>query len=489
MEYKNALELAEAHVTDILAIIEEMGQRGIRVDRARLDEFNATLDSHLGVLTFQFEHDPELEGLGGYSPKGGYKKLPTRKINCFDCGTTGMVPAKRAGKEKKCPTCKGTRRMAIVTYEGLTQIPGTDKWAHELPFLPTSGEQVKAYMGRMGHDVPFDKKGDETTATKQLLLASRKYKDDRYLSFVEYRKYKKLRGTYGDWPLEQRGDEFYVKTKFSLRPDTHRLSSIAPNVQNIPKDGPLSKAFRRCLVPRPGHKFIKVDLSSAEALVTGWLAGDPSYMRLAQLGMHKYAMATYLGLPVSTSMSDEQLKPILAGVKDRDPRLYRQMKVVIYGGNYLAGARTVFLNNPEDFASEAEAKKFLAFCNGLSPKVQQWKKRVMAQAKQARGLTNPFGYHKPFWDLPGRDGPAACAFLPQSIVAAVMKEIMLQLWYTKAGWFMIWQTHDDLCLDVPEAEVAEIREIVRKAFTQNWPQLGGLAFGCDITVGDDYACD
>jgi hypothetical protein len=215
-------------------------------------------------------------------------------------------------------------------------------------------------------------------------------------------------------------------------------------------------------------------------------------MRLAMLGTHKYAMARYLGLPVSMEMSDEELKPILNSVKDRDPRLYRQVKVVIYGGNYLAGARTVYNNNPEDFASEAEAKKFLNFCNSLSPKVQTWKKRVMAQAQAKKGLTNPFGYHRPFWDLPGNDGPASCAYLPQSIVAAVMKEIMLQLWFgtstnpewEEAGRYMVWQIHDELIFDTPEDRVEIIKPMVKAAFTQAWPQLNNLAFGCSLDVVD-----
>jgi hypothetical protein len=270
----NAYDLADRHVTDILHIIKGMGQRGVRVDPARLGEFNSELDGRLEKLVAKFDADPALQGLAGYHPAEGYKRPPTKKATCIACcdlftnEPTGYTPGTK-GKLKKCPTCKGTLLMNVEDTDGLEQVEfpvsgvKIKRWAKRLPFLATSGDQVKAYMLSQGHKVPFDKKGDETTATKQLLVAARHYKDDRYRDFVEYRKIKKLRGTYGEWPLQRRPQLcpnsgvispplFYVITKFSLKPDTHRLSSISPNVQNIPKDGDLPRMFRRCLVPFAG---------------------------------------------------------------------------------------------------------------------------------------------------------------------------------------------------------------------------------------------
>jgi hypothetical protein len=221
-------------------------------------------------------------------------------------------------------------------------------------------------------------------------------------------------------------------------------------------------------------------------------------MRLARLGIHKFAMAKFLGLPVDKTMPDDQIKPYLKDIKKRGLALYKKMKIVIYGGNYLAGPKTVFLNNPEDFESQSEAGKFLRFCTTLSDPVNRWKSSTIKQATAQKKLTNAFGYTKPFWDLPGGDAPSAVAFGPSSIIAAILKEIMWQLWFgtpehpewKEAGEWMVWQIHDELIFDIPEDRVERIMfGPVKAAFTQPWPQLDGLTFGCDIAIKDNLVKD
>lgn len=453
----NAWDVADRHVNQLLPILGVMGDRGIRVDLERLAEFNSTCDAALEAAQARFNSNADLLPLRRIHPEFGYKRTPK--------------------------DLTGLELHRILLPENVE----VERWARRKPFLATSSQQVLNYMRSRGHRIPFTKDGDETSGQKALLLAWRKYHDDNYRDFVEFRKIKKLRGTYGEWPLVQRVDGTYATTTFTLRPDNGRLSSVNPNVQNIPRDGDLSRSFRRCLVARPGHRLLQADLTSAEALATGWLSRDEVAMRIARLGTHKFATAKYVGFPVSVEMSDEELRPWLKRAKDENDVLYRKIKTTIFGGNYLAGPRKVFEQNPEEFESQADAAKFQKFCKSLFPKIGQWQQATIRQAQLARGLTNPFGYYKAFWDLPGGDGPSAVAFLPSSIVAAVMKEVMLQLWEMEAGRYMIWQVHDDLKFDVPEDRVEVVREQVRAVMTQPWPQLNGLQFGVEITVGDSLA--
>ncbi len=201
MSYENALDLANAHVTDILAIVRVMGKRGIRVDTEKLAAFNAQLDAELLVLQQQFDADLLLRSIRDYHPKEGYKKTPK--------DTTGMV-------------------QAYFPHETEVLV---ERWAKLKPFLATSSQQVKAYALAQGHKLAVTKETDEkgqrktTTGAKALALMWRKYSDNHYRDFVEYRKLKKMRGTYGEWRLIERNGCSYATTTYTLVPETNRLSS------------------------------------------------------------------------------------------------------------------------------------------------------------------------------------------------------------------------------------------------------------------------
>jgi hypothetical protein len=159
------------------------------------------------------------------------------------------------------------------------------------------------------------------------------------------------------------------------------------------------------------------------------------------------------------------------------------MKTAVYGSNYLSGPKTLYLNNPEDFENQTEAAKFQQFLK--RPKIAAWQKSVIAKAMKEKKLTNPFGYSKAFWDWPTGDGPAAVAFDPQSIVAWIMRECMLQLWDLPSFIWMIWQIHDELVYDVPDPHVEQVCQELDATMNQPWPELGGLRIGVKIEVSEN----
>lgn len=469
--YETAWDLADAHVTDLLAVLKTMGQRGIRVDREKLDEFNQSLDEEMAALQQRFDSDPELMSVRGWHPKEGYVREPKDLTGLEQIDV--LVKWKPSKKEATVAEDKTVRR-----------------WARRKPFLATSSQQVLAYIKSKGHRVELKKDRDtgeqkETSGQKALLLAWRKYKDDHYRQFVDYRKLKKLRGTYGEWPLQRRGDDLYVITRFTLRPDNGRLSSLNPNIQNIPRDGPLAKLFKSCLVASPGCVLVRGDWTSAEALVTGYLAGDEVYMRLCRGGIHKFTLAQHLKIPVHEGMSNEEIDRWTVGLKEQHHELYRKVKTARFGSTYLAGPLKIFKENPEDFESAAEAKKFQQLCK--RPKITAWQTRTINQATASKRLVNPFGYEKQFWDLPGGDGPSAVAFLPSSIIAYIAKEIMLQLWPLETGKYLVWQIHDELVADVPINRAEAVRDEMKVAMEQPWPELGGLSIGAEMKISESMA--
>lgn len=226
--YKTQWELADAHVNQLLPVLRVIGDRGIRLDKEKLAAFNTRLDEEMAALQASFDADPALHPFRPLHPKHkdgtfGYKKPPK--------DTTGMV-------ERDFLV---TLEEPVTVGEVTTNLQTVRRWCKLKPFLATSPNHVKAYITAMGHKMPTvrDEEAEDgkkdTTNAKALSLLWRLHSDGHYRDFVEMRKLRKLRGTYGEWPLTERDGEAYVTTTFTLKPDTSRLSSVNPNIQNIPK--------------------------------------------------------------------------------------------------------------------------------------------------------------------------------------------------------------------------------------------------------------
>ncbi len=269
----------------------------------------------------------------------------------------------------------------------------------------------------------------------------------------------------------------------------------------------LTRLFRSCLVARPGHKLVRADHGAAEAVLTGWFAGDPEYIRLCKLGIHSYTMARHRGIPIDLTRPDAEIIAQLEQVKKLDKMQYRRFKTVRYGSTYLAGPRKVFEQNPEDLSSTREAKELQKFVIGLHPLIQRFQQGILQQTIRwtpehrwgwrGNDLVNPFGYLKSYWDMKGGDGPAAVAGLVQSTEACIMKECMLELMRRNkigdrdyryySGEYLIWQIHDELVCDVPISYVDVVKQELITVMGQPWPQLGGLAIPVDVKVSESLA--
>ena len=87
----------------------------------------------------------------------------------------------------------------------------------------------------------------------------------------------------------------------------------------------------------------------------------------------------------------------------------------------------------------------------------------------------------------GKDGPASCAMLPQSTIACVMKEAMLDLWASPIAPYMTWQIHDELVFDTPVEHVELVKRLTLENMGRSWPQLRGLSIPVEIKVSEDMS--
>jgi len=402
------------------------------------------------------------------------------KAECIVCYGKGVLDGR-----KRCPCLKYE-----ITVEQVV-------WRKE-EFNAGSSDQVKSLLRELGITVPRKRDQDgewkETTGKKQLQRLAKTKPQLR--SIILIRERRKIRDTY-DWQPDTDGR---VRTFYSFNPSTWRLSSFFPNLQTIPKRGPLAPRFRRIIQAVPGHVLGECDSSAIEAVLVGYFGQSDRYLRLAKAGVHGWLTAARLGQPIPLDLPFDELQKRCKAAKGSNPKLYDSMKVTVHGGNYDQEPWGVFEQNPDVFNSPEEAATLQNFYFSTEPgqDVRKWQGDTRQRAAQQRHLQTPYGVKHWFFavfrydeyrgdwvpDAQG-DGKRCLAFLPQSTAASI------QRWYAREcvrrypsmlPFFRLF-THDDIKLEYPESLGEDPIRTLAQVMQEPLPQLGGLTIGVESKVG------
>jgi len=252
----------------------------------------------------------------------------------------------------------------------------------------------------------------------------------------------------------------------------------------------LSKIIRNLIIARPDHTFTARDYSGIEAVLVGYFASAPKYIRLAKLDVHSYYTAYALNqldgriktadLP-DISWPDDKLIPHLAGIKKEFKKDRNELyKHLVHGANFYQGARGATEKILKETGTQFPVKtvqKVMDIYFELFPEIRKWHHTLWLQAEKDGFLRNPFGYVHRFnkvydyekiggrWTKkPGPDANKVVAFLPQSTAAGIIKEAMLRLYFNRfdeAGQFLRLQVHDELLLECPMASLSEVEKVVK----------------------------
>lgn len=257
------------------------------------------------------------------------------------------------------------------------------------------------------------------------------------------------------------------------------------------QDADLSKMIRNMIIAAPGCTFYARDYSGIEAVLVGYFALAPSYIRLARMDVHSFYTAYALNqldgrvksadLPL-LAWDDAKLSAHLAGIKkefkaDRN-NLYKHL---IHGANFMQGAKgakdKIYHETGKDYAV-ALIQRVMDIYFELFPEIKKWHFSCLQQAEKDGFLRNPFGYVHRFsrvydyekvggrWSKhPGSDANKVIAFLPQSTAAGVIKEAMLRLYFNRfeeAGQYLRLLIHDELFFEVPRGLVGQVDEVVKE---------------------------
>jgi DNA polymerase-1 len=296
---------------------------------------------------------------------------------------------------------------------------------------------------------------------------------------LEQREVAKLKGTYVDaLPRYVNADTGRIHCSFSqVSAATGRLASSDPNLQNIPVRTELGRKIRRAFVARERDArgrwlLLSADYSQIELRVLAHLSGDPHLCATFERGedVHAATAARVFG--------------VQSGAVTREMRA--QAKVVNFGLLYGMGPQRL---SRETGLSLEEAKRFIERYFASFPEVKGWMERLLAQARERGYVETIAGRRRRGPDLVSENSRmrsfaenAAINTPVQGSAADIIKRAMIdlerELERSPLAGRMLLQVHDELVLDVPEAELAETEALVRRCMEGAWELAVPLHVDC-----------
>lgn len=378
------------------------------------------------------------------------------------------------------------------------------RWAQLEPWNPASPKQVLQYLQHKNYKIPKDRKtGKPTTNEEALKSIYEKNPEDPVLPILLDARH--LKHAVGDLKDAALGRDGRFHSLFTYRPDTGRLASQRPNLNNRPQgreggiEFEIAVAVSSIIEADPGKVLLSPDWKAIEAVLTGWFANDPGYIRLSLLDSHGFYTSHILahrGAPITAFKADDlDLEEKLIWLKKNYPKERALGKMINLATGYGMGARHLAAKVK---CSLPEAATFLRLKDEMAPKVAQWKKETQMRAHKEGKLTNPFGYTRAFfgvyerkpngeWKL-GREANEALAFLPQSTAAAMLRDSLVEM-DGRLGDLadLLVPVHDAVLLQCVPAHVPEVVALVREIMEREWPELNGFSVKTDWKVGLNWA--
>jgi DNA polymerase I len=299
---------------------------------------------------------------------------------------------------------------------------------------------------------------------------------------LQYRQLAKLQSTYVAAlprlvnPKTGRIHTTYNQTVAS----TGRLSSIDPNLQNIPIRTALGRRVRKAFVPKgEGNIIFAADYSQVELRIMAFYSGDPTLTDAFKTGkdIHSATAATLFGIPI----------------EDVDPDQRRIAKTVNFGIMYGLGA---FGLAQRLGLSRKEAKniidnyfeKYPGIRNYIDDTIEETRKKGYSETLRGRRryfeLINSSNHNL-------RTGAERAAInMPiQGTASDIMKIAMINVdkAMQKRGFksLMMLQVHDELVFEVVPEELDELREMVVSEMENALP-IGEVPIVVDSGTGENW---
>ncbi|MFA4964622.1 MAG: DNA polymerase I [Thermoleophilia bacterium] len=344
--------------------------------------------------------------------------------------------------------------------------------------LGSPQQLAEVLFGRLG--LAPGKKGKTGYSTDARVLRGLRDQHPIVPAVEEWRELTKLLNTYLEplpEALDPRTGRLHTTFKQTVAA-TGRLSSVNPNLQNIPVRTELGAEIRACFVAEEGCTLVVADYSQIELRLMALLSQEPALLDAYHRGedVHRVTAAAVAGIAV-----DEVTK-----------RQREHAKATNFGIMY--GLSAYGLSEQVEIPVE-EAKAFIDAYFAKYPRVRAFREQVIAQAARDGHVTTLFGRRRAVPELQSRaynvrslgerlavntvlQGTAA------DIIKVAMVTVQRELERRRLASRLVLQVHDELVLECPRGEVDECVPLLREAMCGAYAMDPALEV--EVGVGDDW---
>jgi DNA polymerase-1 len=317
------------------------------------------------------------------------------------------------------------------------------------PFNLSSPKQIQELLFDK-HKLPVLKKtpgGQPSTDEDVLQELALNYPLPKLI--LDYRGLAKLKSTYTDkLPRTVNPRTGRVHTNYAQAVAvTGRLSSNEPNLQNIPIRTPEGRRIREAFIAPPGYHIVSADYSQIELRIMAHLSHDANLLAAFASGedVHRRTASEIFGVAPEQLTSEQR----------------RYAKVINFGLIY---GMSAFGLASQLGVERAAAQQYMDRYFTRYPGVAQYMQRTRESARDKGYVETVFGRRLFMVDIKASNNQrrqaaerAAINAPMQGTAADLIKLAMIavQRWLTERelGAALIMQVHDELVLEVPDAQL------------------------------------
>ena len=324
--------------------------------------------------------------------------------------------------------------------------------------------------------LPAKKKTKSGYSTNAEVLEELKDMHPAVSLLLEYRQLAKLKSTYTDGLQVCIADDGRIHTTFNqTEARTGRISSLEPNLQNIPVRTDEGKRLREFFIAEHGKVLIDADYSQIELRVLASMANDQNMISAFKNGtdIHTATASQVFGLPI------DMITPVLRS------RAKAVNFGIVYGIGAFSLSKDIGVTRKE---ADSYIKSYLAAFNGVA----DYMEKTINEAKQNGYVTTLFGRRRylpefsssngmlrAFGERVARNAPI------QGTAADIIKLAMIKVFERLEKELpearLILQVHDELIVECNQDDVALackiLEEEMQNAASMSVPLTVDAAYG------------
>lgn len=431
------------HKLELRPVLDGLGRRGLPINREKQAELRAYVLAELATTESKLNATVP-PAIRSVHPKDGHKGLP--KVLRGALKAAGLIVPKQPPLYYWETAQEVCRQLGYETRE----FSGEQRLVKVLPFNPSgSSPNTLAYIRHCGYRVPtqIDDATKATTGKLELQKLADETGDAVLALVLQHRELRKVGMDYtgGVWLPAADGR---VHAEFRWGTASGQLTAVRPPVQTFPEHSSIAKRAKAMIAAKPGHTFVKVDMTGFHARVAGWLADDPAYYRLASMDVHSFVVAHFLklqGADYLLELPDDELRAELAIIKRMHSHVRNyKVKRCVHGITFGMQARKLYRMYTKELSNLAEAQYIIDLLRRLFPRTfhdfPEWVRQQITSTTRGR-LLSPYGHWRTFYDF---DQEQATAYLPSNCAHCHIQAALIRM--EKAGtttcYDMVNFTHD-----------------------------------------------